>query len=136
MSVEEEALRYIAQGWSVFPVGGDKQPLIRWGVFRERIADETEVRGWYRRWEHAGVGIATGRLSGLVVLDIDPKHGGDKTLKKLIKDKVINRGDLDTASVETQSGGTHRQSISLPQSIFVGSITQLTPVPVLNSTSS
>ena len=31
----------------------------------------------------ANVGIATGAISGVVVLDIDPRHGGDDTLEAL-----------------------------------------------------
>lgn len=107
MTPEEAATRYIAHGWSVFPVGGDKHPLIKWGHLRERYPSEAEVQAWFARWAHAGLAIVTGRFSRLVVLDIDPGHGGDATLAKLIKQKVIAKGDLETARVTTQSGGTH-----------------------------
>jgi hypothetical protein len=107
-TVEEAALIYTARGWSVFPVGGNKKPLVAsWEPFQSRLASETEIHAWYSRHRNAGIAIATGRLSGLVVLDIDVKSGGEKTLKQLIKDGVLKQSDLETSSVTTQSGGKH-----------------------------
>jgi len=45
--------------------------------------DEKIIRRWWQRWPKANVGIATGRVSGLIVVDIDPRNGGDKSLKRL-----------------------------------------------------
>ena len=43
-------------------------------------ADETEVREWYERWPDANVGIVTGAMSSLVVLDVDRKVSLDLLL--------------------------------------------------------
>ncbi len=106
-TVLESALRYISRGWSVFPVGGNKRPLAAWESYQRRIATEDEVKAWYDQWTNAGLAIVTGKISGLVVLDIDPGHGGEASLKKLLKDRVLTASDLETSSVTTQSGGTH-----------------------------
>jgi hypothetical protein len=45
--------------------------------------DEKIIRRWWQRWPKANVGIATGRVSGLIVVDIDPRNGGYKSLKRL-----------------------------------------------------
>jgi hypothetical protein len=45
--------------------------------------DEKIIRLWWQRWPKANVGIATGEISGLIVVDIDPRNGGDKSLKRL-----------------------------------------------------
>lgn len=45
--------------------------------------DEKIIRRWWQRWPQANVGIATGKISGLIVVDIDPRNGGDKSLKRL-----------------------------------------------------
>jgi putative DNA primase/helicase len=50
------------------------------------------------------LGIATGRVSGLMVIDIDPRHGGDETLKRLEREL----GELPTTwTVHTGGNGKH-----------------------------
>ena len=78
------ALAAVARGWSVIPVRPhDKRPLIAWQAYQESRADADQVRAWYARSPQANLGIVTGAVSGLVVLDIDPKHGGDASLAEL-----------------------------------------------------
>lgn len=81
----EAALAYAAQGLLVLPVApGGKQPLNRHGS-RGASADPATIQGWWQRWPDAGVGIATGPESGLVVIDIDkkPDIDGEETLAGL-----------------------------------------------------
>ena len=47
---------------------------------QQRRADADEISDWFRRWPDANIGIVTGAVSGLVVLDIDPRHGGEESL--------------------------------------------------------
>lgn len=44
--------------------------------------DPGVIAAWFER-ESWNIGIATGAVSGIVVLDIDPRHGGDETLAQL-----------------------------------------------------
>jgi len=62
-------------GWSVIPMGGDKKPLVGWKRYQTEIADEQTIRGWYRDNPTAGVGVVTGRVSGLWVVDWDTPEG-------------------------------------------------------------
>ena len=48
-----------------------KTPLVRWKPLQTKLPTEKEVRGWFRRWPEANIGLATGRLSGIVVIDLD-----------------------------------------------------------------
>lgn len=75
-AVLEAALDYASRGWRVLPVrAGTKVPLVaRWP--KAATTDWGTIRDWWTRWPDAGVGIATGRGSGLVVLDIDPRNAG------------------------------------------------------------
>ena len=41
------------------------------------------ISAWWTRWPNATIAIATGIISGLVVLDVDPKNGGDANLEEL-----------------------------------------------------
>lgn len=60
------------------------------------------IRGWWKRWPDANVGIVTGAASGLVVLDVDPAKGGNESLMTLFP-----KGASSTLSVVTGSGGLH-----------------------------
>jgi hypothetical protein len=83
----QAALEYVQRGWSVFPLGpptpatAEKKgehgrPLVAWKHLQERRTTVAEVRQWWKQWPNAGVAIVTGRISGIVVVDVDPKHGG------------------------------------------------------------
>jgi hypothetical protein len=80
-----------------------KHPRIRdWT--EEATTDEAQIRKWWGMWPEANIGIATGRASGLWVLDVDPRHGGDETLAAL----EGQHGALpDTVEVLTQGAGRH-----------------------------
>lgn len=99
------ALEYLRRGWSVIPIRPhDKRPTIRWLEYQHRLATEDEIKEWYRRWPDGNVGIVTGVVSGLVVLDIDPKHDGDASLAELIQE----HGPLPhTIEALTGGGGRH-----------------------------
>jgi hypothetical protein len=51
------------------------------------LLDATNDFGTIERWWTAGVpyniGVRTGEESGIVVIDVDPRHGGDETLAEL-----------------------------------------------------
>jgi hypothetical protein len=113
------ALRYAERGWHVLPChhitatgcscrrtdcsSPGKHPRTASGL-REATASPAQVRQWWRRWTGANVGIRTGEQSGLVVLDVDPDHGGVDSLRSLI----AQHGRLPPGlRVRTGSGGWH-----------------------------
>jgi hypothetical protein len=66
------ALAYHARGWTPLPTdAGSKLPLIPWRRYQTERPTADEVRGWWERHPTAGVGVVTGAVSGLVVLDLD-----------------------------------------------------------------
>jgi hypothetical protein len=70
----------------------------------EVAASEREVAEWWRRWPNANVGVVTGHVSGVVVLDVDPRSGGDPALGVLEQ----RWGPLPaTLEVRTGGGGRH-----------------------------
>ena len=97
-----------AQGkrWAVFPVRG-KVPFAGSHGFRDAVSDPYEINALWDRYPGAdGVGIATGVLSGIWVLDVDIKNGhrGDDTLHELER---INGKLCPTVEVLTPTGGRH-----------------------------
>lgn len=116
----QAALSYARDGWPVFPLhhasGGrcscgdaecgspGKHPLSPHG-FKDATKDPAKIRSLWERHPRANVGIATGRASGLVVLDIDPRNGGTESLAALEREV----GALPvTRTVKTGGGGEHR----------------------------
>lgn len=68
----EEALKYASLGWSILPVKlGTKQPCVDWKKFQDKPADEQQIREWWSKYPNAGIGVVTGRVSGIVVVDIE-----------------------------------------------------------------
>jgi hypothetical protein len=61
-----------------------KQPLVAWRDYQRKRATPDEVRAWYARWPNANVGIITGQISNLVVIDVDPAHNGEESLADLV----------------------------------------------------
>jgi hypothetical protein len=77
----EPALIYAGYGWSVVPIKPrGKAPLVSWQEFRRRRAEAGEIAQWFERWPEANVGIVTGSISGVAVLDIDLGRGGEDSL--------------------------------------------------------
>ena len=64
-------------------------------------ATEETVAEWWERWPDANVGVITGSLSDVVVVDVDPRNGGDATLQA-IEDR---RGPLPATTVARTGGG-------------------------------
>jgi len=100
--LHQAALNYAARGWAVFPLhtavhdpskpatfttarlycscgqpdcaAPAKHPRTRHGV-KEASADREKVDAWWTRWPMANIGIATGLISRLCVIDIDGERG-------------------------------------------------------------
>jgi Bifunctional DNA primase/polymerase, N-terminal/Primase C terminal 1 (PriCT-1) len=85
------ALTYFESGWPVFPVCSPagpghcfehppgkhapdaigKHPLVRWSLFQDQLPTVDNLRDWWRRWPRANIGLATGALSGIALIDLD-----------------------------------------------------------------
>ena len=102
---EQAALDYLHRGWSVIPMRKrDKRPAIPWQKFQTERATEQELHDWFDRRQGYNVGIVTGSVSGLVVLDVDPRHGGKDSLRNLEQE----HGPLPrTLESITGGGGRH-----------------------------
>ena len=70
-------------------------------------ADEAQIRAWWKKWPEANIGIATGAISGIIVLDIDVHRDapGFASLSRL----EAELGPLPrTRTATTGSGGEHK----------------------------
>jgi hypothetical protein len=66
------ALAYRKRGLSVIPVEErGKKPLVLWEPYQKEHATTQVIQGWYEQHPCANVGIVTGAISGIVVVDVD-----------------------------------------------------------------
>jgi hypothetical protein len=115
----EAALKYALKGWAVFPIHttiglfcscgtvgcgkSGKHPRIdKWN--EKATVDPETIRAWWTKWKDANIGIITGRKSGVVVLDVDPRNGGNETLEQLMADIGVLPPSL---RVRTGGDGQH-----------------------------
>lgn len=113
MTPLDHALQYAGLGWRVAPIpAGQKYPGRN--DWQEVASNDPAIIGpWWSMpgmWRHGdkmdsyGVCVVTGIESGIFVLDIDPRHGGDDTLADLEHE----HGALpDTVECLTGGGGRH-----------------------------
>jgi len=83
MSHLEAALEYASRGWPVFPLKPYGKKPIMAGGFHKATTNLGQIREWWERWPEANIGIPCGERTFCVV-DIDPKHNGDKTYNELV----------------------------------------------------
>ncbi len=89
-----DALRYCQLGFSVIPVNfQSKVPLVNWREYQSKRASSEQIEYWFKNPE-VNVGIVTGVISGIVIVDIDTKE-------------KIGRPLPPTATTRTGGGGSH-----------------------------
>jgi hypothetical protein len=99
----QSALRLAARGLLVFPCRArEKRPATKNGL-KDATTDLRRIETAWRRWPDMNVAVATGAVSGVVVLDVDGDDGWDSL------HDLEDRHELlpDTKSLTTPSGGQH-----------------------------
>jgi hypothetical protein len=114
------AIAYASKlNWSVFPLhtpegrlcschnpkcqSTGKHPRTQNGL-KSASTNLNVINGWWKKWPEANIGIATGKESGFVALDVDPRHGGEDSLSILIN----QYGPFpETIQAITGGGGSH-----------------------------
>jgi len=101
MTLIDAALKYRnVYNFSIIPVSKTKKPIIKWEEFQKRIATEEEIKQWWDKSPDANIGIVTGIISGIAVVDIDTEEGKE-AIQKYIPDSLV------IPTVKTPRGGQH-----------------------------
>lgn len=113
---------YAAWGWPVLPLHGivegrctcgqdcgspGKHPIAAAAPhgLKDATVLQARVEEWWSRYPYSNVGIRTGAASGLLALDIDPRHGGWESLSRM--EQEHGKLPSPTPTVHTGSGGMH-----------------------------
>jgi putative DNA primase/helicase len=122
------ALWYASLGWSVVPthkvvqfhdgtmctcpsgvscISKGKHPAVGWAQYQQQRPDEAQLRTWFEgAFSTYGVGVITGAVSGIFVVDVDEAPG--KSGGETINDLQMIHGDLPfTVQARTGGGGRH-----------------------------
>lgn len=115
---ELTAVGYLEKGWPIIPLfepvtmgcacGNNscqsigKHPRTRKG-HKDASLKPLDICKWWNKWPHANIGILTGKESGIIVVDIDPRHGGDQSWRRFSQQHKIH----PTLTVQTGGDGQH-----------------------------
>jgi Bifunctional DNA primase/polymerase, N-terminal/Primase C terminal 1 (PriCT-1)/Protein of unknown function (DUF3987) len=117
------AIRYAKLNWPVLPVhypikkNGEficsckknncssigKHPITKHGV-KDATTDIKQIKEWFDKYPKANIGIATGKVSGLVCVDIDITPGGFYSLELLEEQYKLSE---NTLIQQTGGNGKH-----------------------------
>lgn len=110
-----EALRYADMGLSVIPIiPGQKKPMIKWQQYQTQRATKEQITDWWTKTPNANIGIVTGDVSDVFVVDIDTEEGQQNLLQY----------GFETVScpiVLTPRGGQHLYFKNPTKKITIGS---------------
>jgi DNA-binding transcriptional ArsR family regulator len=93
----KSALELWRSGFSVIPIqSGSKRPLVSWTEYQSRRPTKEEIRQWWQQYPNANIGIVTGKISGIVVIDLDldkdDNESGDKIYEQAPTDLIVKTG--------------------------------------------
>ena len=108
------ALAYVKKGWYVFPCHSIQDGKCSCGFncsspgkhprtlngFKDATINEMQISAWWTQNPDANIGVVTGKISGISVLDIDKDKGGFQSIK-----------DYDVPATlysQTGGGGQHK----------------------------
>ena len=96
-NLHSKALQYAVGGYSIIPLNKKIPRIKEWKEFQTTPADDDQIDSWWKQYPSANIGIVTGKISGITVVDIDTK--GETT--------VPLDAFPETFTVKTPSGGYH-----------------------------
>ncbi len=81
--------------WSIIPIAPNtKKARIEWKKYQTVLLTPEELKEWFRLFPDSNIAVITVKISNLIVIDIDPRHGG----------KLDDFKDIQTVVAKTGNG--------------------------------
>ena len=112
--VREALRRAVMHRWYLTPLVGKRPIEPRWPDTATN--NPVHLEDFAKKYVDCNFGVVTGQKSGVVVLDVDPKHGGDDTLAKL----EAEHGALPQTVQVLTGGGGHHYYFQCPTDLLLG----------------
>lgn len=112
-ALSSAAADYVDQGFVVLPLRPrSKVPATAHGK-KDASSDPAQVAAWFSTDTNRNIGILTGERSRLLVLDIDPRHGGDASFERFER----TYGPLPATKRAFTGGGGFHLFYRLPEGV-------------------
>lgn len=104
MNIPDELLLLAKHGYRILPVQkASKVPMI--AQWTKRASTNVDViKNWFESYPNCNWGLATGVGSNVIVVDIDPRHGGDAQWQRI---ELKFGACPKTTTCKTGGGGVH-----------------------------
>ena len=98
------ALKYFSLGLSVVPLGiKGKKAVVAWKKYETEKMGISDIDEWWSKWPDANIGIITGTINKLLVLDVD----GDEGRQSL---KIASIMSINTVTARSSRGKYYHTS--------------------------
>ena len=122
----QAASEFATKYGAIFPLEpNSKKPLgklVPHG-FQEATTDLSVILDWWRQEPNANIGLATGLVSNIIVIDEDPRNGGDESLKA----QEARLGKLPNTLTVITGGGGHHYYFKYPSNKTIKSRSGIAP---------
>ena len=94
------ALKYQEMGFPILPCKNNKKPYVPWEQFQKSLPSRELIEQWWFKWSDANLAIVTGKVSGVMVVDVDTAEGLN-ALNEFLSNSLV------APTAITPSGGRH-----------------------------
>jgi hypothetical protein len=89
--MKQWALRYLKMGYNIIPLKPrGKEPLFPWKEWQTKRVTSEDIAKWWNAAPNANIGIVTGKLSNLAVIDLDGPEGISSAAKLKLTSPVAS----------------------------------------------
>jgi len=85
-------------GFSLIPCKTDKRPIVKWEQHQREKPSVEQIKKWWTKYPYANIGIITGEISGIDVLDCDTEEAYQSLNENFLPDT------FQTPIVKTPNG--------------------------------